>query len=253
MKWTAAARYAEVPVDENWDSIADWYAALVRDGSPMHTFSRDILLSVLPLTLTGAVVLDIGCGEGLITRAVAARGAAALGVDPTSALIEHAQAAERAQPIGAIYRQDDGSTLSSVGNATIDWVTAALSLNNIPDLDSAIESIKRVLEPEGRIAFTVPHPCFNAPRGGSVTINGSPRRLIGDYFAEGFWRLNEPQSVRRAGNYHRTIATYVNTLMNHGFALDVLAEPAPDDRVRATNPHRIGLPPFLLVRAAVTA
>jgi 2-polyprenyl-3-methyl-5-hydroxy-6-metoxy-1,4-benzoquinol methylase len=45
-------------------------------------FSREILLSALPLTLAGMDVLDIGCGEEIITRAVAARGAAALSVDP---------------------------------------------------------------------------------------------------------------------------------------------------------------------------
>lgn len=240
-------------MDENWDSIADWYAALVRDGSSMHGFNRDILLSVLPMNLAGVDVLDIGCGEGIITRAVAARGATALGVDPTSALIEHARAAERAQPVGAIYRQDDGETLASVGSATIDWATAGLSLNNIPDLDSAVESIKRVLKADGRLAFTVPHPCFDAPCSGSVAIGGTSRRLVGDYFAEGFWRLAESQSVRRAGNYHRTITTYVRTLIDHGFVLEVLAEPAPDVGVRTTNPHRVGLPPFLLVRAVVTA
>jgi ubiquinone/menaquinone biosynthesis C-methylase UbiE len=237
-------------VDENWDGIADWYAALVRNGSPMHGFSLDILLSALPLTLAGMDVLDIGCGEGLITRAVAARGAAALGVDPTAALIEHAQAAERTQPVGATYRRDDGATLSSVESGTTDWVTAGLSLNNVPDLDSAIGSISRVLKPGGRLVFTVPHPCFDAPRSESVSINGTPRRLVGDYFAEGLWRTANPQSVRRAGNYHRTISTYVGALMDHGFELEVVAEPAPDDQVRETNPHRAGLPPFLLIRAA---
>jgi ubiquinone/menaquinone biosynthesis C-methylase UbiE len=240
--------YAEVPVDENWDSIADWYAALVRDGSPMHRFSRDILLSALPPNLAGLNVLDVGCGEGLITRALAARGATALGVDPTSALVDHARAAEEAHPVGAIYRQDNGETLSSIETASIDLVTAGLSLNNIPDLTAAVASIKRVLKRDGALAFTVPHPCFDAPYGGCVTVNGTPRRLIGDYLAEGFWRSTDPHSVRRAGNYHRTIATYVNLLTQHGFAIGVLAEPVPDEPVRVTNLHRAGLPPFLLIR-----
>ncbi len=108
------------PMNDNWDSIADWYTALVRDGSPIHQFAHDILLSVMPPDLSGLDVLDLGCGEGLITRAVAVRGAVAVGVDPTLALIEHAEASERAQPVGATYRRDDGATLSSVQSATID-------------------------------------------------------------------------------------------------------------------------------------
>ena len=237
---------------ETWDSIADWYAALVRDGSAMHEFSRDILLSAVPPTLTEVHVLDVGCGEGIVTRALAARGAAVLGVDPTAALIAHAQAAERAHPIGAIYRRDDGSTLSTVASDTMHWVTAALSLNNIADLDSAISSIKRVLKPEGRLVFTVPHPCFDAPNAGSLAVDGTDRRVVGDYLAQGLWRSTHPDSVRRAGNYHRSIATYLTALIDHSLTLEIIAEPAPSRQVNETNPHRAGLPPFLLIRAVVS-
>ena len=125
-------RYAEGSVAETWDSIADWYAALVRGGPAMHEFSRDILLSVLPPTLTGGHVLDVGCGEGILTRAIAVRGATVVGLDPTMRLIAHAQAAEQAHPTGATYRRDDGQTLSTVDSESMDWVTAALSLNKHP-------------------------------------------------------------------------------------------------------------------------
>jgi 2-polyprenyl-3-methyl-5-hydroxy-6-metoxy-1,4-benzoquinol methylase len=58
-------------------------AALWREASAMQEFCRDILLSVMPLTLNGIRVLDSGCGEGLLTRAVTAPDADAVGVDPT--------------------------------------------------------------------------------------------------------------------------------------------------------------------------
>lgn len=108
---------------ENWDSIAEWYASLLRDGSPIHRLSRDILRSALPSTLVGMKVLDVACGEGLITRAFATRGAVALGIDPTVVLIEHARAAERVRPVGARYRQDDGAALSTIPDDATDWIT----------------------------------------------------------------------------------------------------------------------------------
>ena len=235
---------------ETWDSIADWYAALVRGGSAMHEFSRDILLSVLPPTLPGGHVFDVGCGEGILSRAIAVRGATVVGLDPTMRLIAHAQAAEQAHPTAATYRRDDGQTLSTVDSESMDWVTAALSLNNIPDLHTAIGSIKRVLKVEGKFAFTVPHPCFDAPSAGSVIVDGHQRRVIGEYLAEGFWRSTHLQSVRRAGNYHRTIATYMTALTDHGLSVEVFAEPRPNQEVAAENPHRGAFPPFLLIRAA---
>jgi 2-polyprenyl-3-methyl-5-hydroxy-6-metoxy-1,4-benzoquinol methylase len=116
-------------VDENWDSIGDWYAQLVRGGSAMHRFSRDILLEALPANLFGLDILDVGCGEGIVSRALARRGARVVGIDPTRTLISHAQSDDCAHPTGVTYRLDDGAKLQTVAEASMDGVTAALSLN----------------------------------------------------------------------------------------------------------------------------
>jgi SAM-dependent methyltransferase len=229
---------------DTWDTIADWYADRIHHGSPMHELARDVLLGALPADMRGQRVLDLGCGEGLITRAVAGRGAEAVGTDPTVRLIERARAVEAATPTGATYRVDDGSTLATVPDDSTDWVTAGLSLNNVPDLDAALRSIRRVLVHEGRLAFTVPHPCFEAPHARWV---GSDR-LIGSYSAEGHWRA-AGAGVRRAGNHHRTISRYLTALIDHGFRLTMIAEPSANRPVVAEQPRRAGLPPFLLVRA----
>jgi SAM-dependent methyltransferase len=128
---------------ETWDTVADWYAECLRHGSAMHEFARDILLAALPADMTGARVLDVGCGEGIITRSVATRGADVVGIDLTAGLIAHAQAAEDASPTGAGYEVDDGCTLSTVASESVDWVTAGLALNNIPDLEAAVRSVRR--------------------------------------------------------------------------------------------------------------
>jgi ubiquinone/menaquinone biosynthesis C-methylase UbiE len=239
------------PVEADWDGIADWYAELVRGGSAMHQFSRDILLDALSSGIPGRDVLDVGCGEGIVSRALAAAGARVVGIDPTRTLIDHAETAERARPVGVIYRVDDGTTLDTVADSSVDGVTAALSLNNIADLDAALGSVRRVLRPNGFLAFTVPHPCFDAPGTETISTSSGMRRVVGDYFDEGHWRSAHPHSVRRAGNYHRTISTYITAVLDHGFALRSCEEPAPTDAVRAETPHRVGLPPFLLVSASL--
>ncbi len=235
---------------DTWETIADWYAERLRVGSAMHEFARDILLAALPSDLSGYRVVDLGCGEGIITRAVAGRGATAVGVDPTERLVAHALAAEAAAPSGATYAIDDGSSLATVDSDSTDLVTAGLSLNNVPDLDAAVGSVRRVLVPGGRFVFTVPHPCFEAPHASWVDpAEGASRRLIGDYLVEGFWRSANPGGVRRAGNQHRTLSRYLMVLIDHGFVLELVAEPAADQRVAAEQPRRVGLPPFLLIRA----
>lgn len=108
-----------------------------------------------------------------------------------------------------------------------------------------------MLRPNGFLTFTVPHPCFEAPGTETISTSSGMRRVAGDYFAEGLWRSAHPHSVRRAGNYHRTVSTYLTAVLDHGFALRSCSEPAPSDTVRAEVPHRLGLPPFLLVSATL--
>ena len=94
---------------ETWSSIADWYAALLRQGSAMHEFSRDILLSVVPLELNGNRVLDVGCGEGLQP------GHWRLAAASTRPLTDRARRPFR--------REDDGRSLCTVAGELMDWVT----------------------------------------------------------------------------------------------------------------------------------
>ncbi|MEY9872104.1 ubiquinone/menaquinone biosynthesis C-methylase UbiE [Streptacidiphilus sp. MAP12-33] len=237
-------------MSDSWDTIADWYADLLRAGSALNDFSRDVLLDQLPEVLSGHHVLDLGCGEGIVTRALAARGAAATGVDPTPRLIEHARAAGTDGPGTVDYRVDDGCVLETVADGSTGWATAGLSLNHVPDLDAALAAVRRVLTRSGSLVFSVPHPCFEAPHAAWTQAgDGTVRRVVGDYLAEGFWRSDNPQAVRRAGNEHRTLSTYLTTLHRHGFAVEAVTEPAPTAQVTARQPQRAGLPPFLVVRA----
>jgi ubiquinone/menaquinone biosynthesis C-methylase UbiE len=214
----------------------------------MHDFGRDILLNCLPELLAGQRVLDLGCGEGIIARAVADRGASVLGIDPSPRMIEHARDTERNWPSGAIFSVDDGCTLATVATGSVDWVTAGLSLNNVPDLDAALKAVRRVLTSEGSLVFTIPHPCFEAPRATwTEAEDGAVHRVVGDYLTEGFWRSANPEGARRAGNQHRTLSTYLTALVGHGFRIEAVHEPAPDVRLATTQPRRAGLPPFMVL------
>ncbi|MEY9835195.1 class I SAM-dependent methyltransferase [Streptacidiphilus sp. EB103A] len=240
---------------DTWDTIADSYAERLRKGSAMHEFARDILLEQLPDDLTGLRIVDLGCGEGIVARALALRGAGVRGVDLAPRMIAHAWIAEAERPTGAVYTVDDGCTLATIGNGTADCVTAGLSLNNVRDLKAALAAVSRVLLPGGRLVFTIPHPCFEAPGASWApeAVDDDPpdtrrrRRTVGDYLTEGFWRSTNPEGARRAGNQHRTLSTYLGALLAQGFALEAIAEPAPPEPVRAEQPLREGLPPFLVV------
>ena len=72
------------------------------------------------------------------------------------------------------------------------------------------------------------------------------------YVDERFWRTANPPGVRRAGNHHRTLATYLNALVRADFTLEAVAEPAAGPRLTRQQPVYVEVPIFFAARARRT-
>jgi hypothetical protein len=73
--------------------------------------------------------------------------------------------------------------------------------------------------------------------------------LVTEYLNERFWRSHNPHGVRRAGNHHRTLATYLNTLTACGLTLELVEEPAASTPLAQQQPVCTAVPIFFGVRA----
>ncbi len=107
----------------------------------------ELMLSTLPLT--GAQVLELGCGRADKTRALAASGRPAhilaLEVDQ----IQHAK--NLAQPLPGVTFAAGGAEKIPAADASIDIVLMFKSLHHVPVavMDRALDEIARVLKPGG--------------------------------------------------------------------------------------------------------
>jgi ubiquinone/menaquinone biosynthesis C-methylase UbiE len=232
-----------------WSDIAGWYDELVVSGSGPHETALACTMA-LAGEVAGLRVLDIACGQGLATRALARAGARVTGIDSSASMLEHAREHERDEPLGIEYVADDARMLSSQPDAAADGVTCQLGLMDIPDLEPALRAVHRALRPGAWFVFVIGHPCFLAPDAETMNgADGTPGRFVSRYFEERFWRSTNPQGVRRAGNHHRTLSTYLNGLVNNGFTIEKVAEPRPQPLLAEQQPEYSSVPIFWATRA----
>ena len=109
----------------------------------------------------GEHALDLACGTGDIAFAVAARGAVTVGLDITFRMLQLA----RAKSTAASFLAGDMASLP-FRSASFELVTTGYGLRNVPDLDTAIDEIARVLKPGGRLLSLD----FNRPESPIVRI-----------------------------------------------------------------------------------
>jgi SAM-dependent methyltransferase len=235
-------------VEETWSDIAGWYDDLIRAGSGPHETAVGCLLELLPPSLAGQAVVDVGCGQGLATRAVAEAGAdRVVGVDSSPEMV--ALARGHAAPASVEYVVDDAQRLASLESGSFDGATCQLALMDIPDLDATLGALCRVLRPDGWFVFVIGHPCFLGPEARPTSVgDGTPALVVRGYFDERFWRSPNPQGVRRAGNHHRTLATYLNALVRAGLAVEEVAEPVATGRLGSERPLYREVPMFFAAR-----
>jgi len=130
-------------------------------------------------------------------------------------------------------------------------VTCQLALMDVPDLNAVLAAVRRVLRPRAAFVAVISHPCFLAPRAQTVRLpDGHLARVVRDYLHEEFWRSANPSAVRRAGNHHRTLSTYLNGLVRHGFLIQEAAEPAASGDYAQLQPVHGSIPIFFGFRAS---
>ena len=181
----------------SWSDIAGWYDDLATTGSGPHETAVQCLLRLIP-DVQGATVLDVACGQGLASRAVAQAGARrVVGTDQSEAMIDIARRHASPGAADTTYVVDDAQQLLAFEDSIFDGATCQLGLMDIRDLDATLRAIHRVLRRDGWFVFVMGHPCFLVPDAALTEgPDGRPAVSISGYFRERFWRSTNPQGVR---------------------------------------------------------
>ena len=105
--------------------------------------------------LQGKEVLDVGCGGGILTDAMARAGAKALGIDLATKSLKVAQLhALEAQTPNVQYREVSVEALASEHPARFDVVTCMEMLEHVPDPASVVKACAQLVKPGGWVFFS---------------------------------------------------------------------------------------------------
>jgi len=149
-----------------FSDLAHRWWDLEGEFRPLHQINPlrlDWINSIAPLS--GQRVLDIGCGGGILTDAMARKGATALGIDLATKSLKVAQLhALEAQTPRVQYREISAEALAAEQPGSFDVVTCMEMLEHVPNPASVVRACSALVKPGGWVFFS--------------TINRNPKAFV---------------------------------------------------------------------------
>lgn len=134
----------------NYDLWAN-YAQFARDRGELVT---DLIAITTPLE--NLSILDIGCGEGGTSMALAARGANVTAMDFNEKRVQKLRKQVEAVNASITVQAGDAHRLN-FANPTFDWVILQDVIEHLPNPEKAIQEVSRVLKPAGHLYLSTPN------------------------------------------------------------------------------------------------
>jgi 2-polyprenyl-6-hydroxyphenyl methylase/3-demethylubiquinone-9 3-methyltransferase len=154
--------YAEI---NKFEELASRWWDPHSEFKPLHEINPlrvDYINKNAPLD--GKTVLDVGCGGGLLTEAMALKGAHVTGIDMGEAPLKVARLHQHESGVEVDYQKITAEQFAEQQPESFDTVTCMEMLEHVPDPASVIAACAQLVKPGGQLFFS--------------TINRNPKSYL---------------------------------------------------------------------------
>lgn len=209
-------------VREWWEATADAFQSEIDLDVGVNWTGFDAGGLDLLGDVSGDAVLELGCGGGQCAVAVAKQGASVTGIDLSIAQLAHARSLADEHDVDIHLLQGDVTDLSALSADSFDVAFNAYVFQWVGDLADCFTDTHRVLRPDGRFVFSMPHPVYDLADPESMQIEDS-------YFDTGRQATSYDGMDIEQVTYRHRVSDVVNALIDTGFQIDGLYEPGSAD------------------------
>lgn len=175
-------------------------------------------------------VLDLGCGYGWHCKYAAEQGAElVLGTDISEKMLAEAKRINADQKITYQCAAMEDLNFS---DEMFDIVLSSLAFHYIRDFASLVQQINHWLKKGGVFVFSVEHPVFTSY--GTQDWYYDKDGTILHFPVDNYYYEGEREAVflgEKVVKYHRTLTTYLNTLLQNSFEIKHIVEPQPPEHM----------------------
>jgi len=227
-----------------------------RESSSLNAFVLDdAVMNVIPGDRE-LRILDVGCGIGTLSIALARQGHKITAIDVSPNMLEEFRA--RLPPELASHvtiLEGDAATISWGGQ--FDCILLNLVLDHIEDPAPLLVRCRDSLAPGGRLFSIIPHPFKDGGHWEKAHVDGQweyQRFVLDDYFREGpISKTREDDQgnvvLRGITSFRRTLSSYFSLLTDAGFQVTRMVEPQPrpGHQTDSVNFAKVSRVPYFLI------
>lgn len=208
--------------DTSWEPVQTWYQKIV--GSEGHYYHREVILPNIKKWLNDATsVLDLGCGNGILTT-ILPKDCVYTGIDLSPSLIKAAKnrkkdflIADITKPLQLEHKYSHAVIL--------------LALQNLEHPEKALENCAKHLDYQGHLLIVLNHPCFRIPRQTSWGVDKEKKiqyRRIDRYMSSMQIPIlahpGKGEQSEKSLSFHFSLTTLSKQLFKKGFAIEEIEE-----------------------------